>query len=754
DIIMPRMSGVKLLRAIREVSEHVQVIMITGEPTIETVSEALRLGAFDYLAKPVTKEAIVKTVNNAAATKTLTDEKRRLEAENLNYQKNLEKLVEERTEQLLDAAENWKNTFDAIEDLVGLISPDCDFVEVNKAICDFTGLSPEELRGRKCYEVIHGTEEPIKDCPVSKAKKSLKGETSEIFQDGNCYAVSASPVIDESGRLTGFTHVVKDITDGKRAEADLRESEEQFRDLYKNVNIGLYRTTPDGRIILANPVIVKMLGYSSIEELNALNLEHDFFTPNERKEFRNMAESEGRIERLESQWRRRDGSVIDVCENAVLIRDEKGNPLYYDGTVEDITKRKKAEEDFKALSLLNEAILASVPDIIMETDNNKVYNWANNAGYNFFGEDVLGKEAADYFIGEQDTYKIVQPLFNGSDETIYIESWQRRKDGETRLLGWWCRTLKDVYGHVIGNIATARDITEQKQADEILRKSEEQLSEAQAVAHIGHWELDPEVGTPVWSDEIFRIFGLNPQEGEPSFVNHETHIHPDDWSILNEAVTRLSTEGGSFDIEFRIERPDDTIVWMHAIGNTIRDKKGKTSKLFGTAQDITLRIQAERDLQKLNDTLEAAQKMAKLGYWRFDIELQMPTWSDEMFKLRGYKKEDGVPREDEHKQTMHPDDWGFFDKAVQACTQGTPYNVVVRMRFQDGTYHYINTQGFPVYGEKGEIIEIFGTSQDITELKLAEEVLRQSEERYRTLTENMKDVVFATDNQGKISFIT
>lgn len=85
DIILPKMSGVGLLEAIREVSQHVQVIMVTGEPSIKTASDSLRLCAFDYLAKPVTKEAIVKTVANAARSKALIDEKLRLEEENLNY---------------------------------------------------------------------------------------------------------------------------------------------------------------------------------------------------------------------------------------------------------------------------------------------------------------------------------------------------------------------------------------------------------------------------------------------------------------------------------------------------------------------------------------------------------------------------------------------------------------------------------------------------------------------------------------------
>lgn len=153
---------------------------------------------------------------------------------------------------------------------------------------------------------------------------------------------------------------------------------------------------------------------------------------------------------------------------------------------------------------------------------------------------------------------------------------------------------------LIWNRRLKTEMAHRKKIEENLKKSEAHYAEAQMVAHIGHWELYPEIGTPVWSDEIFRIFGLNPQEVEPSFTDHETHLHFDDWPILNKAVTLASAEGTPFDITFRIVQPDDEIRWMHALGTTTKDEKGKVTKLFGTAQDITERKQAEESLKKSN----------------------------------------------------------------------------------------------------------------------------------------------------------
>lgn len=141
----------------------------------------------------------------------------------------------------------------------------------------------------------------------------------------------------------------------------------------------------------------------------------------------------------------------------------------------EIVERKKAEESFKNIYFHQQILLSAIPDIIMEVDKNKIYTWANQHGINFFGEDVVGREAAFYFEGLQDTYGKVNPLFSGNEDIIYLESWQRRKDGQKRLLAWWCRVLKDSNDNVVGALSSARDITEQKIAEEEIKQLNEEL---------------------------------------------------------------------------------------------------------------------------------------------------------------------------------------------------------------------------------------------------------------------------------------
>ncbi|MBW1784066.1 MAG: PAS domain S-box protein [Deltaproteobacteria bacterium] len=178
-----------------------------------------------------------------------------------------------------------------------------------------------------------------------------------------------------------------------------------------------------------------------------------------------------------------------------------------------------------------------------------------------------------------------------------------------------CRVVQDEDGNLNRIRAAISDTTDRKQAENELRKSESLHREAQRVAKIGHWELDSPSGTPLWSDEIFQIFGLDPRQSAPSFAAHANIIHEEDWGLLDRSIQELSTQGIPFDIEFRTLRTDEEIRWMHAIGSAEIDKDGNVTRMFGTAQDITDRKNAEEKLRQSKARLELATTATNIGHW-------------------------------------------------------------------------------------------------------------------------------------------
>lgn len=170
-------------------------------------------------------------------------------------------------------------------------------------------------------------------------------------------AAFASDLLATSWRKN-LERAEQEITERKQAELKLKESEDHFRSIFENATIGMYQTTPDGQIIIANTALIRMLGYPSLEALTNRNLNDEGFeSKGERIEFLQRIESEGKIQGLESVWTKRNGEKIFVNESTSVICDKDGNTLFYEGTVEDITERKLAEEELVKSNSLRELLL-------------------------------------------------------------------------------------------------------------------------------------------------------------------------------------------------------------------------------------------------------------------------------------------------------------------------------------------------------------------------------------------------------------
>jgi PAS domain S-box-containing protein len=283
-------------------------------------------------------------------------------------------------------------------------------------------------------------------------------------------------LIGMSGIVLAWITIQRRTTRQERLQQKLKESEERFRSLYNNTTIGMYRTTPDGRILMTNPAGLRILGYDSFSELEKRNLENEGFESGDsRKEFRTLLEKDGFVRGFESKWKRIDGSGIIVHENAAAVRDSRGNVLYYDGTFEDVTERRQAEEALlESEERLRRLSSAAFEGIVFSEDGKIIdanEQLAHMLGYTL--SELIGTFAVEFVAPESRDF-ILEKMRTGYEGTY--EYFCLRKDGTIFPVEARGRMLMLQNRKV--RVTAIRDITEK-------RALEQQIIQSQKLESIG-----------------------------------------------------------------------------------------------------------------------------------------------------------------------------------------------------------------------------------------------------------------------------
>ncbi|RKY51873.1 MAG: hypothetical protein DRP89_08605, partial [Candidatus Neomarinimicrobiota bacterium] len=345
---------------------------------------------------------------------------------------------------------------------------------VNPFFSKLYGYDSEEI-SNKPVAILSGEDDPEKHYSnifnIIGSKGLWRGHDRRKRKDGTIFWASSSvtEIKDENRNIFYYSEASRDISEQKRMEKALHESEKQFRTIFENMTIGMYRTTPDGRILMANPALIRMLGYSSFEELSHRNLEDTGFELRyPRSNFKQRIESEGKVIELESAWKRRDGTTLFVRENSRIIRDDNGNVLYYEGTVEDITERKKSEKELQESEEKYRSLIESSEDSIYLVDKNLNYLHANKkllSRYEKPLKEVIGQNYSKFHSteGTEKFSKKIRHVLESANPITY--EYKSRRDGK-----YFIRTLSPVIDEKTGETSAvtviSKDITKRKWAEE------------------------------------------------------------------------------------------------------------------------------------------------------------------------------------------------------------------------------------------------------------------------------------------------
>ncbi|MEW6496515.1 MAG: PAS domain-containing protein [Cyanobacteriota bacterium] len=325
-----------------------------------------------------------------------------------------------------------------------------------------------------------------------------------------------------------------------------------------------------------------------------------------------------------------------------------------------------------------------------------------------------------------------------SGTTLEPISWEGRittPSGKVKWLSARARPEQLNNGDVLWD-GLMTDITDQKQTELAWRESELQLRMALNASQMGTWDWNLKTNIITWSERTEEIFGYAPGTFDGTYEGFIDRIHPEDRDTLIQACTRSLEEKIPCSLEYRLLLPDGTIRWVAQKGDFLFDDRGQPLRLSGVMMDITERKLAEEKLKKNEANLLAAQRIAHVGSWEFDVRSQKLTWSQEKFRIFGLDLSKPEPTYLQLIEMIHPDDRPMFEQAVnQALASGTSYEIVFRIKRPNGQIRHIETKGEAVFNGSGQIIQLFGTVVDITERKLAEEETLKALQRERELSE-------------------
>ena len=337
----------------------------------------------------------------------------------------------------------------------------------------------------------------------------------------------------------------------------------------------------------------------------------------------------------------------------------------------------------------------------------------------------------------------------GEFDSYQTEKRYRHRDGHTVWTKLSMSLVRDELGTPRYFIAQLEDITDAKRNEAALRERERELSEAHQLARLGTWEWDLAEPQARWSDETCRTFG-RPAGFRPTYDEFIGAIHPDDRAALDARVSAVAPEDES-DSECRIVRPDGELRHVHIrrFGRALPD--GTVAVLYGTVQDVTDRRRVEQAVRDRERQLAEAQALAHFGSWEFDFAAQRYQYSDELCRIFGQPL-GFAPTLAEGLALLHPDDREEVMRRVDAARTSAFTDNEYRVVRPDGDVRWVHTRRFGEIGPDGTLTRLWGTTQDVTEQKLADLAVRQARQHAETIVEAMSEG-YALTVEGTITAV-
>ena len=729
ELLSKRITDLESVETADATASHIQTIITKGEDRFESQHRRKDGSFFDVEVSVQFKD--IEGGRFVAFLRDITERKR--------------------SEELLKESEfKYRALIEKSNDSIFCVDKKGYYQFVNNVFASTFGKTPEYFYGKSFWDIYSKEQADMRFAASSKVFETGKAGSVDVevpLPDRILYFIAkTNPITDSQGNVILNLTIATDITERKKAEEELRESEDKYRGVVENSPnaIAIY---VDGKIVFVNNECVRLMGSKNKEELIGKSV-MQFVHPDNRAmviERMKQVAIEGKpLPTTEEKFNRLDGTSVEVEVRAIPTKYKEKPAVQL--IVQDVTERKRAEnlirESEEKYRLLYES--NQMPIAIFDAETLKFLS-VNNAFVHKYG--YTREEFSTMTILEirpdTEIERVKQSVKMIDKGLVNLgEYLHKKKNGEIIRVEIIRHDL--IYAGKNAKLVFANDITERKCVEEELRKSKEDFQSYFEMGSMGMCITSPEKGWIEVNDRLCQMLGYN--KNELSQLNWAELTHPDDLNadleLFNEVV---EGKRNSYELDKRFIRKDGNIVCTVLSVTCQRKLDGTVDHFLASLLDITERKSVEQALAVSTNQLERISEVAKVGGWELDLTTMQMSFSKESLRINEIDPNSQITLE-LAMNMISPKARPIMQTAVQAAIDnGLPFDLELPLITAKGKYIWTHTKGFAVMaGDKA--VKLFGIFQDITERKQAEEKLTLT----RMSVESASDSLFWIKPNSKI----
>ena len=684
-------------------------------------------------------------------------------------------------QRIKESEEQFSTLADNMENLAWMANADGWIYWYNSRWYKYTGTTPEQMEGWgwkavhdpiQLPKVLEKWEHSINSGEPFEMVFPLKG-ADNIFRP---FLTLVLPLRDDEGKIIRWIGTNTDISVQK-------EGEEQFRQMAERMPQKVWTADAQGNRNYFNQVMLDYTGlaFEELKDWGWKQIIHPEDWPHTKQKWEHSINTGEDFEN-KARLLRKDGKYLWHLVRATAIKDEKGNVKIWIGSKTEIQEQiellETLGENLKRSNERMQTILQHAPDAIISIDENGIIKSWNSEAELIFGwkeSEVIGKTLTETIIPKR--YREAHDkgmnhfLRTGEGPVINkpIELSALKKNGSEFPVELKISTSKIDDRYIF--IGFIRDISIRKEAEETIQSKTNQLMEAQQLAHIGSWEWDVRTNKINWSDELFRIYGLSPQEFKADYESYLKYVHPDDREYVNSIVQQAFKDHQPYSFFHKAECADGKVRILSSTGKVFTDGDGNVIRMSGTAQDVTEQKKYEEELKISEERFYKIFDSNPVPMTLSEIKTNKIKYANNLFyNAFGYTKEEVIGNSSEEMNLMDPEEYqrvidlifGYIHEnrslaEVQALSKEETEALLLKLKQSEKMkdfeicYTRKNGETFPAI-VSFELIRIGTESytvtsyQDITERKKSETLLKNQNEQLEKMNKELESFAYVSSH--------